>query len=408
MKKRLTIITFCILVCSLIFTGCSNSPFSFSSEKQAYKKSIRKEYDGIARMRINEALTEKYEEKITITSLNIIANLDYSLGFGSEPYKKVATGKAKIGNDEFDIYLKWDINNEPSKFVCYDNREKEDILNDLEKYFANLYGHKPYAAYYEAFSSLGYEFDRKDGMIQEKYTGNIEDYMNEFSNLIKIVVAYDDLNTIFIEDTVNEFGEVIKGTPDVLLKAKNVYIINTFDDSLTEKNLKSIISELKINEFLPLINEYIQIEKGVAMKWSNNMTEFAEFTYKGSITDKSILVDDDCNLELKKWENLPIADFSEHKIVSDWYYTPEKNSAFYINEDFLDINASKYTVLFCHKNSKDNMNYSFKVIRSNDTGYLRVEPKQENTWFVICAKEDTTPEFIKKINEYYMNFIESV
>lgn len=407
MRKRLTFITLCILLCSLIFTGCSNNnlPFSLSSEEQAYKDSIHEEYDGIARMRIKEALTEKYNEEITITSFDIVANLDYSFGFTSEPYKKVATGKAKIGDDEFDIYLRWDIDNNPANFICCDNREKDEILKDLDEYFTNLYGHKPYAAYYEVFSSLGYEFDKEDGMLQEKYTGNIEDYMNKFSGLIKIAVAYEDLESIFIADSVDEAGEVVSNIPNSLLKSKNIYIINTFDNSFDIKMLKSIISRSKINEFLPLIKEYVQFERGATKKWENTMTEFAEFTYSGNNTDKNILVDTDCDLDIKKWDHLPIQDLLNYKIVSDWFYAPENDSTFYIKEDSLNLQSSKYTVLLCHKSSENSARYLFDVISSNGSGYLMIEPKQANTWFVICAQEEPEFDVMDEIKEFFTNIV---
>lgn len=258
MKKRQIIAVLLLVLCLFVCSGCQR----ISPELKAYMEQQLEEYEAIASEKCIAALTEKYGDGVIINEMHIVENKDYVHGFGDEPYQSVGIGKAELNGKVFDFYVQWNIESAVGS-VCCDNLQKDEIIEDLDEYIYSLYGEAPYAKYYAIFPSLGYEFNRTDGMLQEKYNGNIEDYLTKFPKLINIALAYNVDDVSLIEN--RSEGE------NALEMSKKVYVVNTYENSLTEEDLTYIVlrGDMKIEELIPVIDEYWYFKNGEVLHWTN-------------------------------------------------------------------------------------------------------------------------------------------
>ena len=254
--KILALILTFVLVFGL--TGCYNQP---SSEQKTYMEEMKLKYENIATDLVNDSLSEKYGKGVVINEMNVVENVDYVYGFSEEPYEPVATGLAQQGEQIFEYYVRWGINGNNNAFVVCDNKQKAELIEDLDEYFHTLYGVEPYAKYYAVFPSLGYEYDRTDGMMQEYYNGNIEEFISNSGGVINVALAYQNLETIDFEEN-TQYLETLKN-------ARKVYIFNTKTESMSEDDLSFAIVRGDMDKIVDEdVNEYVRIKIKEYTHWT--------------------------------------------------------------------------------------------------------------------------------------------
>jgi hypothetical protein len=230
-------------------------------EEKDYQTQKKEEYEERATTLVNESLTEKYGDGVIVKTLNLTENTDFSYGFSDEPYQTVATGQAELNGFIFDYYLRWNIDNNPNAFVCCDNKQKDELLDDLHEYFYSVYGKEPYMEYYAVFPSLGYEFGKADGMLKEKYDGNVENFLANSGGIVNIALAYKDIDTVQLGESseANEF----------LLNARKIYVFNTKNDSLALDDLIYVIVRGNVEKIMSDdILEYVRYKNRECVYWS--------------------------------------------------------------------------------------------------------------------------------------------
>ena len=162
------ILCLCALLC-----GCND----LTPEEREEQRLIEIEYREIGKELITKSLADKYGEVPAINKLKVLENRTPMFGYQTGTYRSVVVGTARIDEESFDVQVSWDEENQED-FYCCDSKEKDDVIADLDAYFYSIYEALPYKKYYGVFAAIGdYDgaFGRDEGMLEEKYSGNIED-----------------------------------------------------------------------------------------------------------------------------------------------------------------------------------------------------------------------------------------
>ena len=328
---------------------------------------LDEEYEIIGKNYIQKTLKDKYGLDFEVYNINVKESKGSLWNISSGKYIPSMSAKASCGDIKIDIFASIREGDE----ICYDNYQKEEILKDFNNYILSLYKTKPTLIWANIFVDID-KFSENDGMNKIKYDGNIVNYLKSKNKEIDLLLVYEedvDINNIndsisFLFNTVNK-----------------LYVLTS--SNFSNENANKLMSNNKIDHFLPYIKNFICLTNEKISFEENNLKEDTYFYYKGTNEAFNSLCLKNVNIHIDMWRDY-IDYLDEYSRISKWFWA-EPNSTYYLKSEFLkDYSMLKeYYVFSKFKNENGGYVLSYEKIDNLYSDYIVFESTNEG-WFMIC------------------------
>jgi hypothetical protein len=277
------------------------------------------------------------------------------------------SAKASYNNQEIDVFASI----RDGDRICYDNYQKQEILKDFNDYIYNLYNIKPKITWANLFVDID-DFGESFGMNSLKYNGNIEEYIKTKNKEIDVLLIYDEMIDISkLNDSIS-----------YLFNNTNKFYILT-SSNFNNENANKLMSNNKINHFLPYIKNYLCFKDGEISFIENNLKEHKYFYYMGENEAFDLLCLKNVNIHIDMWKD-SVDYMDSYNRVSEWFWA-EPDSTFYLKADYIKNYSltKKYYIFSKFKDENGNYILNYEEINNLYSNYIVFDSQNEG-WFTIC------------------------
>lgn len=357
------LLAFSCLLSLFLMVGCS----TLTEEEKEEQRKLKTEYEMIGKEYIQNSLKDKYGQDFEVYNIKVKQSKGSFFHTSSGKYIPSMSAKASYNNQEIDVFASI----RDGDRICYDNYQKQEILKDFNDYIYNLYNIKPKITWANLFVDID-DFGESFGMNSLKYNGNIEEYIKTKSKEIDVLLIYDELVDISkLNDSIS-----------YLFNNTNKFYILT-SSNFNNENANKLMSNNKINHFLPYIKNYLCFKDGEISFIENNLKEHKYFYYMGENEAFDLLHLKNVNIHIDMWKD-SVDYMDSYNRVSEWFWA-EPDSTFYLKAEHIKNYSltKKYYIFSKFKDENGNYVLNYEEINNLYSNYIVFDSQNEG-WFTIC------------------------